>query len=756
MPGLFITIQGTVQGVGFRPFVYRCARDHDITGRVYNDARGAAIEAFGSREKLNLFLGAIQASPPPLAVIRRIDVKELGSEPPSRFIIDESHAGDVLAVDVARDTGVCDACLREMRDPGNRRHHHPFINCTDCGPRYTIIKQLPYDRPFTTMSGFAMCNECSREYEDPLNRRFHAQPVCCPKCGPKLTLCDSAGRPMEEPDPIAACIALLSAGSIVAIKGIGGFHLACRADRSDAVARLRERKHRDEKPLAIMVPDSAAAARVALISKPERALLESIERPIVIVEKRSDVQNIAPEVAPRVPTLGIMLPYAPLHHLLFENAPYGALVMTSGNRTDEPISATNQEALEKLGGIADAFLIHDREIYIRNDDSIVRALGSAPVIMRRARGYVPEPLPAGGPVDGIVALGGILKGTVTVGRGAVCYTSQYLGSVDKIEIIDHLDRMMRHLLSLLGVSPLRYVCDLHPAGLTRKLAERTGLPVDYVQHHHAHAVACMAENRFEGPALAVVYDGTGYGEDGTIWGGEILQVDRAHYTRLGHLAPLPLPGGDMAVVNPGRMAVAALYGTMGERSLDACRWMPEPERRAVIDMIKTSTNCPLTSSMGRLFDACAAILGICEKRTYEGQPAIELEGCAERNVHHGYEPPVHDQDGRIIIDGAAILREAWLDFCRGTSPARVSGRFHATIADATIEAAVRASKTTGLKTVCLSGGCFQNALLFGLVVNGFAGAGLQVLTHHLLPPNDECVSFGQAIVAGARGKHGNR
>jgi len=755
MVGVKLIVRGTVQGVGYRPFVYRCAVECGITGRVFNDAAGVIIEAFGEEPQVREFVDRITLRHPPLAVVRSVERAAIAGGAPPDFRIVQSRAGDRVEVDAARDTAVCAACLAEMRDPHDRRSGHAFINCTDCGPRYTIIKQLPYDRLSTTMAGFPMCPACGGEYASPVDRRFHAQPVCCPHCGPRLRLLDGSGRPIDGADPIAACGSMLESGAIVAVKGIGGFHLACRADRDDAVARLRLLKQREEKPLAIMARDYAAAACYVRISDAERALLESVERPIVILDKRPGGATLAAQIAPRATTLGVMLPYAPLQYRLFDGAAYDALVMTSGNHADEPICASNEEALRELAGVADAFLVHNRDIHVRIDDSIVRVMGGHPVIMRRARGYVPEPLPADADVSGIVALGGILKGTVTVGRGSVCYTSQYLGNVDNAETIGHLEAMTRHLSGLLDVTPALYVCDNHPGGLARRIAEESGKPVMYVQHHHAHAAACAAENRHKGDAIAIVFDGTGYGDDGAVWGGEILLSGRAEFKRLGHCAYVPQPGGDAAARNPGRMALAILHASIGDRAAEACGWMPLDERDAVLQMIRSGAGCAATSSMGRLFDACAALLDVCRTRTYEGQPAIELEGIADREERGDYGPRTDSRDGMIVIDGPRILLSAWDDARGGTSASRVSARFHATIAKSALAAIRMAADATGCDVVCLSGGCFQNAMLLSRLTEMLASSGFRVLTHRLLPPNDECVSFGQAIIAAERRRMGN-
>ncbi|HMD67534.1 MAG TPA: carbamoyltransferase HypF [Chitinivibrionales bacterium] len=746
-----MTIKGTVQGVGFRPFVYRIAKIHSIRGEVRNDSSGVTIKAFGDKKHLDAFIQSIKRSPPPLAHLKSIAIKETTvADIPGGFSIAQSDKGESAEIDIARDTAVCSACLEEMFDPANRRFHHPFINCTDCGPRYTIIKDLPYDRPKTTMAAFDMCDKCRQEYEDPADRRFHAQPICCHDCGPKCALTDSSRAIVNEDDPITAAIDLLLTGKIVAIKGIGGFHLACRADQSKVVATLRARKRREEKPFAIMVKDTQAALRYALLTPTEKAMLESPERPIVLLAKKDGAPGIAAEVAPGLPTLGIMLPYTPIHHLLFLDERVPALVMTSANFTDEPIIFSDADAAGALRGIADAFLTHDRPIHMRNDDSIVRVVADMPVILRRSRGFVPEPLPSPVDVTGLVALGGVLKSTIAVGRNNDCYLSHYIGTVDTAEALDSLVFATNHLTAALGVTPRSYVCDMHPQSLIGSHAESSGLPVVKVQHHHAHAAACLAENEITDGALAVVYDGTGFGEDGTIWGGEILHTTFTGYSRLGHLSYLTLPGGDEAIRNPGRIALAALHRLLGDKVESALPQMPHEEISAVLDMVKSNVNCVQSCGMGRLFDAASALLGICSKRTYEGQPAIMLEGVADSSETGSYGSPLSIEEKGIIIDGPALLCEAYEDLKNGTPVPKIAARFHTTIAQATAAAAAIAAQQCNCTNVCLSGGVFQNALLVTRLLPLLKQAGLMPVLHRRTPPNDECISYGQLVVAGAK------
>jgi hydrogenase maturation protein HypF len=726
------------------------AQQHGIRGEVKNDSTGVIIHAYGEKIHLDEFVQSLKQSSPPLAKIRSIEIKEDHADKiPSGFVIAQSGRGESAEIDIARDTAVCPACLAEMFDKNNRRYLHPFINCTDCGPRYTIIKEMPYDRPKTTMAEFEMCDVCRKEYEDPANRRFHAQPICCNNCGPKLVLNDNPGSIINNKNPVHASVEMLINGKIIAIKGIGGFHLACRADSSDTVARLRLKKRREEKPFALMVKDTASALLLAHISPAEQAMLESPERPIVILGKKHDASGIVREVAPGLPTLGIMLPYTPLHHLLFQDARVSALVMTSANPSDEPIIFSDTNAFSFLAGIADAFLTHDRAIHMRNDDSIVRVVAQSPVILRRSRGFVPEPLPAPADVSGIVALGGVLKSTIAVGRKRDCYLSHYIGTIETVEDLESLDSAVSHLAHALAVAPRVYVCDLHPQSLVASYAEKTGLPVVKVQHHHAHAAACMAENEIERESLAIVFDGTGYGEDGRIWGGEILHATYMGFSRLGHMSYLLLPGGDEAIRNPGRVALAALYKTVGDKAADALPWMPEAEKSAVLDMVKSGAGCVESCGMGRLFDAVSALLCVCTKRTYEGQPAIMLEGIADFSEKGSYGSPLSIEEEGILIDGPALLSELYEDIKSGTSAPKIAARFHNTLAQATAAAATIASQQCGCKTVCLTGGVFQNAFLVERLVPLLQQAGLVTAMHRRTPPNDECVSYGQLVVAGA-------
>ncbi len=743
-----IEITGTVQGVGFRPFVYRLAHDHGIAGSVRNVAGGVEIFAQAEPASVDEFVRRLRDDAPPLARIRGLTTSEIEPADETGFRIETTGSAGELDVDAARDIATCDACLAEMRDPDDPRYRHPFINCTDCGPRYTIIESLPYDRPNTSMKSFAMCLDCESEYHDPVDRRFHAQPVCCWACGPTLELRDADGERLRADDPIADTAAALLDGKIVAIKGIGGFHLACDATSSDAVARLRARKYREEKPLAVMARDLDAVREIAEFGAAERAVLESPERPITLLAKKGEGDPLAPEVDPRSRFHGVMLPYTPIHHLLLEDVPF--IVMTSGNRTEEPIAHTNEAALETLREIAHLFLTHDRAILTRNDDSVVREIAGDVVIMRRSRGYAPEPVAAGADVDGIVACGPMLKNCVAVGRGDLATVSQHIGDLKNLETFRSLGETVEKLCGMLGLEPRLAACDRHPGYASTRFAESLGLPLVRVQHHHAHIASCMAEHGLDGRVIGIAFDGTGYGDDGHTWGSEVLIADRAGFERLGHLAYMKMPGGDAAVEHPGRMALGALFPQLGADAAKLLPWMDE--RDAVVEMLDRDVNAPLTCGMGRLFDAASALLGVCKRATYEGQPAIELEGIADPDAAGSYPLEFVARDGQLELDGAAILAALCDERDAGRDIATVAGRFHNTVVEVVLEYARRARERAGLEDVCLSGGCFQNALLLEKAVAGLGAAGFRVYRHRLVPPNDGCVALGQLVVAAA-GRH---
>jgi hydrogenase maturation protein HypF len=702
-----VRIRGVVQGVGFRPFVYGLARQLELRGFVLNDGSGVVVEAEGRPEDLDAFAEAVRAQAPPLAQVGTIEQETLPTVGERDFRIEASAATAKNAL-IPADVATCADCLRELFDPADRRYRYPFINCTQCGPRFTIVSGVPYDRPLTTMAGFPLCAECRREYEDPLDRRFHAEPVCCPACGPQLTM------PLDE------AVALLRSGAILAVKGLGGYHLACDAANQDAVARLRARKHREEKPFALMTrhPDA-----LALVQPEERALLEARERPIVLLRARDDAA-VAPSVAPGTPWLGVMLPYAPLHHLLCTDFD-GALVMTSGNVSDEPIAFEDDEAQRRLAAIADAFLSHDRPIHRRCEDSVARV--RFPI--RRARGYAPAalPLPISTPRP-LVAAGAELKSTFCVARGPDAFLSPHLGDLEGELALRAFHTDLALYLEMLDVRPEVVAYDLHPEYLATKWALEQDAELVGVQHHHAHAAACLAEHGETGPALALVFDGTGYGTDGTLWGGELLRCDLSSFERIAHLEPVPLPGGAAAIREPWR--VAAIHLELAGRPVPWMRWHEVRQALAV--------NAPLSSGMGRLFDAAAAVLGLRDAVTYEGQAAIELEQLAGDTRAAAYE--------WSFGDGATLIGRVDDDRAAGRPAAEIAAAFHETIAQAAADACAAAVQP---RTVVLSGGTFQNLRLLESVERRLREHGFRVLSHRLVPPNDGGISYGQAAVAAA-------
>ncbi len=710
---LRLRVRGVVQGVGFRPFVHRLAHRYGLSGFVLNDADGVVVEVEGDPGTLTIFVAAIAAEAPPLARVAGIDTTACPPRFDSGFaIVLSENRGPGRTTLIAPDAATCDDCLHELFDPADRRYRYPFINCTNCGPRFTIVTSVPYDRPRTTMAGFPLCAACRSEYEDPGDRRFHAEPIACPECGPRLTM------PLEE------AVGLLLDGRIVAVKGLGGYHLACDATDEQAVARLRTRKHREEKPLAVM---TIAPHDLAELTAAEDALLPSVERPIVLVRGRAGT-SVAPSVAAGSPWLGLMLPYTPLHHLLCHEVGR-PLVLTSGNRSDEPIAIDDEDARLRLGEIADAFLSHDRPIHRRCEDSVVRA----PFPIRRSRGYAPGPLPL--PVSAtapIVAVGAELKSTFCVARGSGAFLSPHLGDLVSEAAYVAFRSDLALYLEMLGVEPAAIACDLHPEYLSTKWAREQGLPLVEVQHHHAHAAACLAEHGETGEALAVVLDGTGMGTDGTLWGGEVLRCDLVSFERIAHLEPVPLPGGEAAIREPWRMAAAYL-----ERA-----GRPIPFERWPLVRESLKVNAPLSSGAGRLFDAAAALLGVRETVSYEGQAAIELEQLAGETVASPYPCSV---DGGVIR-GADLIAAASDDLAAGRPRAEIAAAFHEGVA-AAFAMACSAAGPPGI--VALSGGSFQNLRLLASLRRLLEDAGYRVLSHRLVPPNDGGVSYGQAAVAAA-------
>jgi hydrogenase maturation protein HypF len=746
-------VRGTVQGVGFRPFVFRLATELALAGSVRNTAAGVIVEIEGERRALDEFATRLTSEAPPLARIVSVEARDTEPLGETGFHIVESEGAARPMALIPPDVALCADCAREIADPADRRFHYPFANCTNCGPRFTIVTGIPYDRPQTTMAAFAMCPACETEYRDPRDRRFHAEPIACPVCGPHLFL---DGRP--APDGIAQIAHLLADGKVVAIKGLGGYHLACDARNPQAVEALRTRKGRGQKPFAIMVRDLAEARRVAEVSERAAALLTSAESPVVIMPSKTE-SGLAEGIAPRQNTIGVMLPYTPLHRLLLDAAP-PALVMTSGNLAEEPIEHRDDEARRKLGPLADHILSHNREIAVPCDDSVVRVAGDLVIPVRRARGYVPRSVPVDYEGPPVLAVGGHHKNTFCLLREGEAILSQHIGDLDTLEVLDYFGRAIRHFEELFELRPAIVAHDLHPGYLSTQWAQSLeGVKLVGVQHHHAHAASVMAELNLHGPLIGVSYDGTGYGPDGTAWGGEILVADRRQYRRAFHLLPVPLPGGEAAISHPGRMALSHLISAFGadEALAIASRLLPsmsKPEAKLIARQIERRINCPLTSSMGRFFDAVAALLGATPEATYEGQPAMELEamaGAPSPNLERGIggEAPVPNgytlADG--VIDTRPILRTIVEDLQRGVERELIAARFHESVAAFTAEACRLIRGDGGPSEVVLSGGVMQNALLVSRLLELLPAAGLRCRTHKEVPPNDGGMSLGQAIVA---------
>ncbi|MFB7650735.1 MULTISPECIES: carbamoyltransferase HypF [unclassified Streptomyces] len=778
-----VVVRGVVQGVGFRPFVYGLATDLRLAGHVTNTGDGVLVEVEGPTGDVDLFCARLAPGAPPLAVVDSVETTEVPATEERGFSIVPSGAGGRVRTLVAPDTATCRDCLAELADPADRRHRHPFITCTHCGPRFTIVTGLPYDRAQTTMAGFPLCADCDREYRDPADRRFHAQPVACPACGPRLRLVTADGRDAVAPDgsasgadPVAAARALLSAGAVLAVKGIGGYHLACDATRPEAVAELRRRKARGAKPFAVMARDVPDIEHLVHLGPVERQLLTGAVRPVVLMRRRTDVRPApgaplpADGVAPGSPDLGVMLPYTPVHHLLLgttdPDGPGDAprlLVMTSGNLSGEPIVTDDDEALERLAGLADAWLTHDRAIHVPCDDSVVRVCDGEPLVLRRSRGYAPLPVTLPVPVAPALAVGGDLKNVFCLGQGDRAWLSAHIGDMDDLSTQRALGRAARQLESVTGVRPEVLVTDTHPAYRSASWARRHagGRPVLRVQHHHAHIASVLAEHGVpEGErVIGVAFDGTGHGDDGAVWGGEFLLAGYDGFRRFAHLAHVPLPGGDAAVRRPYRMALAHLHaaGLAAGPGLPCTAACPPDELVLLQQQLKTGLNCVPTSSMGRLFDAVSSLAGVCHHAGYEAQAAIELEAAAVLAGDDTGEDPRHtfhltagrrrDDGTPLLADPAPLLAAVVEDVRRGTPAAVVAARFHHAVARLVRTVCAAAREETGLRTVALTGGVFANTVLSSACARGLRADGFTVLRHREIPPNDGGLALGQLVVA---------
>ena len=742
-----IEVHGVVQGVGFRPFVWRLADEAGLTGWVRNRSGVVEIVAEGSDAALAEFCSGLQTRAPALAHVESVSWRDVAPTGFETFVVDESVVGLDGERLVSVDAATCERCVRELFDEEDRRFRYPFINCTDCGPRFTIIESLPYDRERTSMHRFPMCQACAEEYHDPGDRRFHAEPIACPDCGPRLELVDRTGEPIAG-DPIDEAARLLAGGGIVALKGLGGFHLACDATDERAVATLRERKRRPHKPFAVMVANVDEAAKRFRPTTHERTALSTSRAPIVLVEDRG---TLAPSVAPGHRRQGVMLPSTPLHHLLLREAGR-PLVMTSGNRSDEPICIENVEALRRLDDIADAFLIHDREIVARYDDSVERVWRGHELVMRRARSRAPHPLPLAADVVPTLATGAELHGAFCLAAGRKAYLSQHIGDLTTEEAMASFSAALEGYERVFGLEPELVAHDLHPDFLTTRFAEGLGLPTIAVQHHHAHVATVMAEHGLEGRVVGVAYDGFGLGTDGTAWGGEFLVCDAATADRAGHLRPVALPGGDAAVRSPWRMALAHAAEAGALEDALGLLGAPAAEVDVALRQIASHDAAATTSSVGRLFDAVAALLGLVDVATYEGHPAVLLEQVAEGGATREYAFEVSAYQGGLALDARPIVAAVVRDLRRGRSPGEVAGRFHRTIAAATLEMCRAIRGATGLARVCLGGGVFNNNLLTSDLVTRLEAVGFEVYLPREAPVGDGGIALGQVLVANADGR----
>ena len=748
-----ITVRGVVQGVGFRPFVYRLAHEYNLKGWVRNTSGSVDIEVEGNEESLENFLSDLRAKAPPMARIETVEVAFVSPKGYTEFQIGESLSREGQYQLVSPDIATCDECKKEIFSPTDRRFRYPFTNCTNCGPRFTIIEDIPYDRPKTTMRKFKMCPQCRREYADPLNRRFHAQPNACPRCGPSLELLNSNGKAADGGDAITAASELLKAGKILAVKGLGGFHLACDATSEAAINTLRDRKRRQGKPLAVMISTVEEIEKHCLVSDEERELLQSSQCPIVLLRWKRSSSNISPAVAPNLKYLGVMLPYTPLHHLLLSETGL-PLVMTSGNISEEPIARDNDEALRRLGGIADYFLLHNRDIFARYDDSVYMVEGT-PQVIRRARSYAPYPILLPFRSKQILACGAELKNTFCLTKDEHAFLSQHIGDMENEETLEHFENTVELYKKLFRIEPEIIAYDMHPEYLATKYALEAGasasLKLTPVQHHHAHIVSCLVDNRVEGQVIGVALDGTGYGTDGNVWGGEFFIADYQNFTRVGHLEYVPLPGGELAIKKPYRMALGYLYSLLGEGfPLDGLPLKLNPTELEIIkQQIKRGINSPLTSSAGRLFDAVSALAGVRGEIDYEAQAAIELEMVAPDGVSESESYPfaIVEHQGMRVVKLGELLSAVVQDVRKQTPNPLISLKFHNTVVQMIVEVCKLMAKDTGITQVALSGGVFQNRLLLRLATAALQREGFNVLTHHLVPCNDGGISLGQAVIA---------
>ncbi len=766
MHRLQITVLGAVQGVGFRPFVYRLANQIGLNGYVFNSSIGVIIEVEGSKSDLDQFILKLEKEKPVNAVIHSMEFSYLDPLGFNDFTIQDSRDGEDLSTIILPDIAICTDCLKELYDPNDRRYLYPFINCTNCGPRFSIIESLPYDRPNTSMKIFEMCSECRSEYEEPKNRRFHAQPIACPDCGPHIELWDSVGDKLSiNHNALLETVRQIQDGKVIAMKGLGGFHLIVDAGNNRAVEVLRHRKNREEKPFAVMFPSIKHIKRVCLVSEFEERLLRSPESPIVLVKKRDihtdESTSLSNKVAPNNPYFGVMLPYTPLHHLLLKKLDF-PIVATSGNLSEEPIVIDEREALERLSGIVDYFLVHNRPIVRHVDDSILRVIMGRELVLRRARGYAPLPVQtsvAKGKNQTInqstLALGSYLKNTIAIGDGRNITISQHIGDLSTEESMNAFERVITDFKRMFRIKkPEIVVADMHPEYLSTKYAEEHFEDIIYVQHHQAHIAACRAENQIRGQALGVAWDGTGYGLDNSVWGGEFFISDKHQMEHVGQFRKFPLPGGDLAIIEPRRAAIGILFEIFGSKVFDSSNfWLDffsEAEKSVIQQMLVKKINCPISSSAGRLFDVVASLLNICQKMSYEGQAAMMVEFIADRKEKGKYQFGISEKPS-VMLDWQPIIEQILEDIDKSVSPRKISMKFHNTLAETILSVA----KHFKLERVLLSGGCFQNAILLETTVKLLEQNGFRVYWHQRVPPNDGGIALGQIVLASAPSRKSN-
>ncbi len=749
-----IQITGIVQGVGFRPFIYNLAGKYSVTGWVSNNAGGVDIELEGSRQDITDFVAAITSEAPPLAVIDTLTVKDCQPCGYTDFTIKASVTDKAKTALISPDVATCSHCQEELLNQTDRRYRYPFINCTNCGPRFSIISDIPYDRPATTMRDFVMCPACQAEYNNPANRRFHAQPNACPVCGPAYQLLDKDGQPVGSPeqDVFVQARQQVAAGKILAIKGIGGYHLAVNAKDQAATQRLRSRKVREDKPFAVMAGSLPAVNKQCLVSAMEQQLLTSAARPIVLLNK-STCYSLADSIAPGNPCVGMLLPYAPVHFLLLKST--DIWVMTSGNVSDEPVAYQDDDAIARLGTIADYFLVHNRDIYCRVDDSVAKVVLNKPYFFRRSRGYVPQPIKLAHELPPVLAVGGELKNTFCLTRGNQAFMSAHIGDLENMITYQSYVEAIEHLQKLLSVKPEVVACDLHPEYLSTKYARTLDVPIVPVQHHHAHIAAVMAEHHLAGPVIGLAFDGTGYGPDGTLWGGEFLVADLRGYQRLGHLSYLPLPGGAQAIRQPWRIAVCLLKELYGENLVNQANPLTKELPAGwelVVAAAEKRINTPLSSGAGRLFDAVAALLGLRQSSNYEGQAAIELELAAQGIAGRTLPYDIKEADGKWLLDCKPLVAALCQAMEQGMAIRQLAADFHTTLAAATCEMVVKISKATNITSIVMSGGVFQNVTLLSQIIRMLEQYGLKLYLHRQTPPNDGGLALGQAAIAGERSR----